>query len=82
MLSEGCAGCFNLEGKPFWTAEHTENGVCPIFDCAVNQRNFRHCGECSELPCPTFIELRDPSMPEDEYQEGLKKRITCLKENI
>ncbi|MBE6930610.1 MAG: DUF3795 domain-containing protein [Ruminococcaceae bacterium] len=47
----GCSGCSRQNGKIFW-------GECDIFRCAA-QKGFKHCGECSELPCrelTAFIE--------------------------
>jgi hypothetical protein len=81
-LAKGCAGCRELNGKPFWTSEHTEKGVCPIYDCSVNNKKLQHCGECEKLPCQTFTGLRDPSMSDEEYQQSLKNRISNLNKLI
>lgn len=76
---KGCEGCRETKGIPFWAVEHTEKGVCPIWDCAVNSRDLNHCGECSLLPCKIFTDLRDPSMTDEQYETALRERIEALK---
>ena len=72
-LGEQCRGCGHQEGKPFWTAQ-MEIEVCPLYDCCVNRKQLEHCGLCSELPCTTFFELRDPSMSEEEAKRSILER--------
>ncbi|MDD4214176.1 MAG: DUF3795 domain-containing protein, partial [Bacteroidales bacterium] len=45
-----CAGCHNIKGSTFWALEMMPSKVCPLYDCSVNQRKYRDCGDCSELP--------------------------------
>jgi hypothetical protein len=68
-----CAGCNNAKGKPFWTVS-VKMDVCPLYDCSVNKKNLKHCGFCSELPCNSFLQLRDPSLSDEAFNESLKKR--------
>lgn len=75
-----CSGCFQVEGKPFWVAEATATGICPLFDCAINKKGFSHCGECSELPCRMFFELKDPDLSESEHQKSIQQRIHNLRQ--
>ena len=35
-----CKGCRNVEGKVFWSADFTENGKCPMYDCSINKKDF------------------------------------------
>ncbi len=77
FLGKQCTGCGSVEGKPFWTNQMPQ-GICPLHDCCQNQKNLEHCGLCDDFPCKTFLELRDPNMTEDEFQESLSMR----KENL
>ena len=76
-LGEQCAGCGNVDGKPFWTSE-MPNGICPLHDCCRNKKKLEHCGLCEEFPCKIFLELRDPSMSDDEFTESLNARKNDL----
>lgn len=73
-----CTGCKKAKGKIFWTADHTENGVCPLYDCSVNTRKHSHCGNCNELPCETFKTMKDPSCSDEEHVAMLKTRVERL----
>jgi hypothetical protein len=68
-----------MTGKPFWTTEATENGICPLYDCSINKKMFNNCGECSDLPCKIFIDLKDPSISDSEHQKSIKQRVTNLR---
>jgi len=73
-----CPGCFLVKGKPFWTAEATASGICPLYDCSINQKGYRNCGECDELPCNRFTELKDPNISDTEHQKSIQDRINNL----
>ena len=73
-----CTGCRKVSGQTFWAADHFPNKTCPIYDCSINQKKHSDCGDCKALPCQTFVTLKDPSMTEVEFQEGLKKRVSRL----
>jgi hypothetical protein len=73
FLGTQCKGCGNVKGKPFWVAQ-IPSGICPIHDCCSNQKQIEHCGLCDDLPCDIFLELRDPSMNDDEFQKSLSER--------
>ena len=77
-----CGGCYFTQGKPFWAAEATPNGVCPIFDCSVNKKKFKNCGDCSELPCKIFTGLKDPNISEVEHHISIQKRVALLRGEI
>ena len=44
-----CGGCAEQKGKIFW-------GECDIYKCAA-EKNFKHCGECPELPCKSLMDF-------------------------
>lgn len=73
FLGNPCGGCGYEQGKPFWTVD-MPGGICPIYDCCINQRQLEHCGVCEELPCGIFLELRDPNMSDEEFRESLDNR--------
>ncbi|MDD2715628.1 MAG: DUF3795 domain-containing protein [Candidatus Wallbacteria bacterium] len=73
-----CAGCRQTEGKPYWSS-YVENSRCPIYYCCTNERLLEHCGLCSQLPCETFLKLRDPSLSDEEFQKSLNERLTILR---
>lgn len=75
-----CDGCRNLEGKVFWSGDVTENGKCPMYDCAVNIKNYGSCGKCNDLPCELFYKMKDPNMTDAEHQESIIKRVIVLKD--
>lgn len=76
LASAGCNGCRKNQGVPIW-ARDAGVSVCPIYECATAS-GLEHCGLCPELPCDTFLNLRDPSMTEDEYQRSLRERLENL----
>lgn len=73
-----CQGCFSMAGKPFWTAHATKDGICPLFNCAIHQNNFNHCGDCDELPCKMFREMKDPNCSDEEHQQSIVNRVKTL----
>jgi hypothetical protein len=40
---------------------------------------MEHCGLCEDFACKVFMELRDPNMTDEEFQESLKARQEALK---
>jgi hypothetical protein len=72
-LETKCRGCGNQKGKPFWaTLMNVE--ACPLYSCCVNTKHLEHCGECTEFPCKTFLEMRDPSLSPEEAEKALQAR--------
>ena len=76
-LDNPCPGCGYVEGKPFWTSQ-IPTGVCPIYACCRNEKKLEHCGLCDEFPCQTFLDLRDPSMSDEQFQQSLDTRRNNL----
>jgi hypothetical protein len=76
-----CEGCNSLKGKPFWTAS-VKMDICTLYDCSINKKQLEHCGLCSELPCKTYLEFRDPSLTDEQFNESVKKRCADLKKRV
>jgi hypothetical protein len=70
-----------VKGSTFWAKDMIPNKVCPLFDCSVNRKKFKDCGECPELPCKIFREMKDPKSSEEEHQKSLLKRVEALRAN-
>ena len=78
-VKEQCGeGCFACEGKPFYIKDFGLE-TCLIYDCAVNQKGFKNCGECSELPCQIWYDWRDPEMTEEAHLQSINDRAELLK---
>jgi len=76
-----CRGCNAEEGKLFWT-KYLGLDTCPIYQCCVNEKQFRHCGECPQLPCSIYFNTKDPSISEEEHQKKIQERVEMLKTEI
>ncbi|MFA5364990.1 MAG: DUF3795 domain-containing protein [Candidatus Bathyarchaeia archaeon] len=72
-LKTKCSGCKNQKGKPFWTTMMNIE-ACPLYNCCVNTKHLEHCGECNEFSCQTFMEMRDPSLSDEEAEKALLAR--------
>jgi hypothetical protein len=53
--------------------------TCPLYNCCRNKKHLEHCGLCDEVPCKTFLELRDPGMSDEEFAGSLESRGLALK---
>ena len=78
FFGKECPGCYAVKGKTFWAAGATRNGVCALYDCSVNARNYSSCGDCAELPCKTFLEQKDPNSSEEEHRKSIEVRVKAL----
>lgn len=74
-----CSGCYHVAGKTFWAEEATPEKICPLYNCAVLNKKLNNCGECRELPCNKFIQLKDPNITEEEHQLSIKNRVNNLR---
>ncbi|MCK9617060.1 MAG: DUF3795 domain-containing protein [Lentimicrobiaceae bacterium] len=79
FFEKECNGCRHIEGKVFWAVEHLPEKICPMFDCAVNEKHFPGCGSCNELPCHWYYEMKDPSMTDEEHKISIETRVKILK---
>jgi hypothetical protein len=76
-----CKGCIKDLGQPFWCADIFEDKTCPLFKCATQDKGLNHCGECEELPCKLFFDLKDPELSQEEHEKSINKRVKALKNN-
>ena len=81
FYNKTCTGCKNVKGSTFWAKEMMPSKVCPLYDCSVNTRNYKDCGDCAELPCKMFREMKDPNSTEEEHQKSLLTRVSLLRAN-
>ncbi len=73
---ELCPGCHACSGKVFHAPE---GSACAIYDCVVNTKGLKDCGACSALPCPIWMQTRDPSFSDAEFEKNIRTRIQTLK---
>lgn len=76
-----CQGCAADKGQPFWCADFFEDKTCPLFKCAVNEKKYQNCGECDDLPCRIFFELKDPEINDEDHKKSINNRVNALKTN-
>jgi len=74
-----CNGCIAVRGQTFWAKDMMPDQICPLFNCSANINEFKSCGECGELPCKIFREMKDPNSSEEEHQLTLVQRVDRLK---
>lgn len=79
FFNKTCAGCYNVKGSTFWAVEMMPQKVCPLYNCAINEKGFLNCGDCSELPCKMFVEMKDPALSDQEHEESLVRRVDLLR---
>ncbi len=78
-IKNECNGCHPVKGKTFWALQHVEGGRCPLYNCAVRLKGFKSCAECSELPCDSFLQLKDPDISEAEHLQAISDRVSRLR---
>jgi hypothetical protein len=74
-----CSGCHSVKGSTFWAKEALPNKTCVLYSCAVNDKGYTDCGECDELPCKRFFELKDPNTSQEEHLASIQMRAARLK---
>jgi len=79
FLGKSCNGCVEVKGSTFWAQEMIPDKVCPLYNCAVNVKNYNHCGSCEELPCKLFLEMKDPDLSDEEHMESINVRVRRLR---
>ncbi len=75
-----CKGCYAVKGQTFWAKEMMPTKTCPLFNCSVNEKGFKSCGNCEELPCKMFREMKDPNSTDEVHQKSLLQRVERLKD--
>ena len=82
-----CPGCSESRGHPVWAAHMDadavqEEGVvdetCPIYTCCA-EKDLKHCGPCQEIPCETWINLKDPTVSQEKHLQWIAERVERLK---
>jgi hypothetical protein len=79
FFEKSCAGCHEVQGRPFWVHEHLGGNPCPIYDCCRNRKGLANSAPCGDLPCGIFREMKDPNSTEEEHLEGIKRRVAALR---
>jgi len=74
-----CAGCYAVQGATFWAQEMMPDKVCPLFKCAFHDRGYESCGDCDELPCAMFLNMKDPALSDEEHERMIKVRVERLR---
>ncbi|MGC9357113.1 MAG: DUF3795 domain-containing protein [Anaerolineae bacterium] len=74
-----CPGCADIEGKVWW-ATYVDAEICPIYDCAVHEKQFDNCGQCDYLPCELWRALKDPDYSDEEHEASIQKRVSLLQQ--
>jgi hypothetical protein len=69
-LDGKCKGCSSERGRVFWTKlDETYSNACPIWECCVERKELEHCGLCSDFPCSTYLDLKDPNDPQADMHK-------------
>lgn len=79
FYSKECKGCFAVKGQTFWAIEMMQDKTCPLFNCSANIKGYKSCGDCEELPCKMFREMKDPNSSDEEHKLSLIQRVERLK---
>ena len=71
-----CEGCNECNGRVF----HAPKGkACPIYECVVENKQMKNCGECDQLPCAVWRSTRDPQFTDEEFEQNIAGRVNALK---
>lgn len=79
FLGIACQGCKKVKGQTFWAMDHIPEKICPLYNCSVNLKRFNDCGQCDLLPCKMFVQLKDPSITDEDHTQGINKRVEVLR---
>lgn len=71
-----CPGCDATRGRVYWT-RYIGAVVCPVYACC-GEKAHNDCGECSEIPCETWFELKDPALSDEEHERSIGTRVQNL----
>ena len=81
FFTNTCQGCHEVEGSTFWAKETVASKICPLYSCSVKNREFKDCGDCAELPCKCFREMKDPDTSDEDHLRMLELRVERLLKN-
>jgi len=79
FFNKTCSGCHEVKGSTFWAMEMMPDKVCPLYACSINSRGYHNCGDCIELPCKMFREMKDPDSTEEQHQQSIITRVAALR---
>ncbi len=74
-----CGGCYSVKGSTFWAKSMMPDNICPLYKCSVMDKQFSHCGQCPDLPCKKFNDLKDPNISEEQHEKLISERVSRLK---
>ena len=77
-FNNACQGCHAVKGATFWAKEMPDK-LCPLFKCSVIDRKYSSCGQCAELPCKKFTDLKDPNISEEQHVKSINERVARLR---
>lgn len=77
--NKNCSGCHAVKGSTFWAKNAMPDKICPLYKCAVIDKNYDNCGHCSELPCGKFRDLKDPNISVEQHEKSITERVARLK---
>ncbi len=70
-----CKGCNESLGRVF----HAPEGqACPIYECAVNQKQLAGCGTCGSAPCEIWRKTKDPALSDEEFEQSIRERLARI----
>lgn len=73
---DACRGCNESLGRVF----HAPEGqACPIYECSINQKELKGCGQCSHIPCDIWRNTKDPSYSDEEFEQSIRERAARLR---
>lgn len=78
-FNNDCQGCYIVKGSTFWAKEIMPDKICPLYKCSIIDRKYNNCGQCSELPCQKFIDLKDPNISDERHNKSIDERVSRLK---
>jgi len=78
-FKNNCQGCYKVKGSTFWAKEAMPDKVCPLYKCAIMDKKYHNCGQCSEVPCKKFIDLKDPKISIKQHNKSIDERVSRLK---
>nr|MDK2850993.1 hypothetical protein [Candidatus Cloacimonadota bacterium] len=71
-----CDGCNELEGRVSW-AVYYDQTHCPIYICA-REKGISSCAYCGQAPCQLWLDTRDPSASDEDFERDILNRLKNL----
>ena len=79
FFNKECSGCYSVKGSTFWAKAMMPNQICPLYKCSIVDKRCENCGQCLELPCKIYTELKDPNITDEEHKKSIQERVNRLK---